>query len=85
MIYGDGAAGRFVPCQFKRTAVAGDAALLFDPRDPRALAGALRTLLAGGPAVERLIAAGHERATQFTWERTARLTLASYARTLAEA
>jgi glycosyltransferase involved in cell wall biosynthesis len=62
--------------------VAGDAALLFDPRDERAIAGALERLL-GDPALRaRLRAAGEERAREFTWERTARLTLASYARAL---
>jgi glycosyltransferase involved in cell wall biosynthesis len=64
--------------------VAGDAALLFDPDDRPALAGALRSLLAGGPAIERLRAAGRERAAQFTWERTARGTLESYRRAMGE-
>jgi glycosyltransferase involved in cell wall biosynthesis len=62
--------------------VAGDAALLFDPRDPAAIAGALRRLLAGGPEVERLRAAGGRRAHEFTWERSARETLGSYERAL---
>jgi len=65
--------------------VAGDAALLFDPRDPRAIADALATLIAGGPAIERLRAAGLERAAQFTWERAASLTLETYARALTDA
>jgi glycosyltransferase involved in cell wall biosynthesis len=63
--------------------VAGDAALLFDPHDPRAIADAMEALLAGGPAIERLAAAGLERAAAFTWERAASLTLDCYARTLA--
>ena len=62
--------------------VAGDAALLFDPDDRPALAGALRALLAGGPAIDRLRAAGRERAAQFTWEQTARGTLESYRRAM---
>jgi len=62
--------------------VAGDAALLFDPRDERALVAAIERLLAGGPEVERLRRAGHERVAAFTWRRTAELTLASYARAL---
>ena len=65
--------------------VAGDAALLFDPGDPGALAQALGRLLTGGPDIERLIAAGRARAAEFTWERTARLTLDSYARALGAA
>ena len=63
--------------------VAGDAALLFDPRDTRAIASAVRRLLAGGPEVERLREKGRERAARFTWERTASLTLQSYERALA--
>jgi glycosyltransferase involved in cell wall biosynthesis len=64
--------------------VAGDAALLFDPNDRRALADALQRLLAGGPEIERLRSAGRQRAAQFSWERTARGTLESYRRALAE-
>ena len=63
--------------------VAGDCALLFDPSDPRAIADAVATLLAAGPEIERMRAAGLERAAQFTWERTATLTLETYARALA--
>ncbi|HTQ69227.1 MAG TPA: glycosyltransferase family 1 protein [Solirubrobacteraceae bacterium] len=63
--------------------VAGDAALLFDPRDTRAIASAVRRLLAGGSEVERLREKGRERAARFTWERTASLTLQSYERALA--
>jgi glycosyltransferase involved in cell wall biosynthesis len=65
--------------------VGGDAALYFDPHDPRALAAALTQLLDGGPEVERLRAAGIARAAEFTWERTARLTLESYRRALSAA
>ncbi len=64
--------------------VAGDAALLFDPADPRAIADAIAALLAGGAAIERLRAAGLRRAGEFTWERSASLTLACYARALAD-
>jgi glycosyltransferase involved in cell wall biosynthesis len=64
--------------------VAGDAALLFDPGDPRAIADAIKQLLAGGPEIERLREAGRRRAATFTWERTASLTLDSYARALAD-
>jgi glycosyltransferase involved in cell wall biosynthesis len=62
--------------------VAGEAALLFDPRDEDAIARALRRLLSDVALRERLRALGVERAGQFTWERTAQLTLASYARGL---
>ncbi|HEY2571017.1 MAG TPA: glycosyltransferase family 1 protein [Solirubrobacteraceae bacterium] len=62
--------------------VAGDAALLFDPRDERAIAGALQRLLQDGALAERLRIAGRERAREFTWERTARATIDSYRRAL---
>jgi len=63
--------------------VAGDAALLFDPYDPRAIAAAITTLLSYDDAERaRVAAAGVVRARRFTWERTARGTLASYARAL---
>ncbi len=64
--------------------VAGDAALLFDPHDERAIAGAIETLLSQDDrARTRTCARGLAHAEQFTWERTARLTLASYSRALA--
>jgi glycosyltransferase involved in cell wall biosynthesis len=59
--------------------VAGEAALLVDPEDPRALRAAIEQALQDG---ERLGAAGRERAARFTWERTAQLTVASYRRAL---
>jgi len=62
--------------------VAGDAALLFDPDKPEEIAAAMERLLAGGDEVERLRAAGYERARRFTWAETARLTLETYERTL---
>jgi glycosyltransferase involved in cell wall biosynthesis len=63
--------------------VAGDAALFFDPHDEKAIAAALMRLLADESARSHLVELGRERARQFTWERTARLTLDSYARTVA--
>jgi glycosyltransferase involved in cell wall biosynthesis len=62
--------------------VAGDAALLFDPRSPGQIARAVERLLSDEQLRERLRELGHRRAEQFTWERAARLTLASYARVL---
>jgi glycosyltransferase involved in cell wall biosynthesis len=61
--------------------VAGDAALLFDPHEEAAIAQALERLLGEKAEVDRLRKAGLERSREFTWERTAALTLASYART----
>ena len=62
--------------------VAGPAALMFDPRDDRAIAAALERLLGDPVEAERLSALGLARVREFTWERTARATLASYARAL---
>ncbi len=62
--------------------VAGDAALLFDPRSETAIAQAIERPL-GDPALARdLRERGLARARGFSWERTARLTLDSYARAL---
>jgi glycosyltransferase involved in cell wall biosynthesis len=63
--------------------VAGDAAVLFDPRDEAALAAALAVVLDDPAQVALLRERGLARAREFTWERTARLTLESYARALA--
>jgi glycosyltransferase involved in cell wall biosynthesis len=63
--------------------VAGDAALLFDPRDESAIAQALRRLLDDPELREHLRARGLARVAEFTWERTARLTIESYRRALA--
>ncbi len=63
--------------------VAGDAALMFDPHDQRAIAAAIETLLSQDDAARaRTRARGTARAQQFTWELTARATLASYAHAL---
>ncbi|HSZ70449.1 MAG TPA: glycosyltransferase family 1 protein [Solirubrobacteraceae bacterium] len=62
--------------------VAGDAALLFDPHSEERIAAAVECLLGDPALVERLRAKGLQRVRQFTWERTARLTLDSYARAL---
>src|SRR5205085_12114988 len=58
--------------------VAGDAALLFDPDDQTAITAALGRLLEDRALAEELGRKGVERARSFTWERTARATLASY-------
>ncbi len=64
--------------------VAGDAALTFDPHSAREIAGAVEQLLTGGGPVERLRAAGRERAARYTWAATAEGTLASYRRSLGQ-
>ena len=65
--------------------VAGDAALLFDPDSPGAIADAIEQLLVDEALAARLREAGRAQAARFTWEATARGTLASYERALAEA
>jgi glycosyltransferase involved in cell wall biosynthesis len=62
--------------------ITGGAALLFDPEDTRQVAGAMARLLANGPDVARLRREGPARAARFTWDATARGTIASYARAL---
>ena len=62
--------------------VAGDAALLFDPEDPRAMTAAIERLLTDEAEADRLRAAGREQAARFTWAATARATAASYDRAL---
>jgi len=80
------AMARGVPVACSRAAslpeVAGDAALLFDPRDVHGIARAIERLLADGALAERLREQGLARAQRFTWRRTAELALASYARAL---
>jgi glycosyltransferase involved in cell wall biosynthesis len=61
---------------------AGDAAVLFDPVDPTAIAEAIERLLGDADLGRRLSAAGPARAAQFSWETTARGTAASYRRAL---
>jgi len=62
--------------------VAGEAALLFDSRDEPGIAEGLQRLLGDRVLREQLRVRGLARASEFTWERTARLTLESYCRVL---
>jgi glycosyltransferase involved in cell wall biosynthesis len=62
--------------------VAGEAALLFDPHDEAAIAEAISRLLGDESLRARLRALGAAQVQRFTWERTARLTLESYARAM---
>jgi glycosyltransferase involved in cell wall biosynthesis len=63
--------------------VAGDAALLFDPESPRAIADAMQALLADPDEADRRRAAGRAQAARFTWAATARGMLAAYDRAAA--
>lgn len=58
--------------------VAGDAALLIPPGDVDALAAALSRLVEDEQLGSRLRRVGPERASAFTWERTAALTVRAY-------
>jgi glycosyltransferase involved in cell wall biosynthesis len=58
--------------------VAGDAALLVDPRDPGAIAGAAAALLTDEALRLRLRQAGLTRAAAYTWEACARATAEAY-------
>ena len=62
--------------------LAGDACLLFDPRDQAAVTAAVRRLLEDRELAARLAERGRERAREFSWERTARGTLESYGRAI---
>jgi glycosyltransferase involved in cell wall biosynthesis len=62
--------------------VAGDAAELFEPRDTGAIAAAMRRLLEDDDHAATLVRRGYERVRDFTWERCAQETLASYERAL---
>ena len=58
--------------------VVGDAALQVDPQDVDALADAMRALVTDAALRNDLVEKGGHRAAQFTWDRTAQLTLDTY-------
>lgn len=60
--------------------VAGDAALIIDPDQPDALVTALRDVLTNRDTAQTLRVKGLHRAAQFSWQRTARETIAFYER-----
>ena len=62
--------------------IAGDAALAVDPDDVEAIADALYRGLTDSTLRQSLIGKGLARATQFTWQNTARATLDLYRRVL---
>jgi len=59
-------------------AIVGDAALLFDPTDPDAIARSIRLLMSDDAMRAEYRARGHARAAGFSWDRTARLLRAHY-------
>jgi glycosyltransferase involved in cell wall biosynthesis len=58
--------------------VADQAALMFDPEQPHAIAAAIERLLADPRERARLSRAGRENAARFTWAESARRTLETY-------
>ena len=70
------------PCVVSSTSslpeVAGDAAVLVDPRSEADLAAALERVVSDAYLAARLAEAGRARAGEFSWDRTARATLAVY-------
>jgi len=58
--------------------VAGNAALLVDPESPQAIAEAVKWMMEKETSRNRLIQRGLKRAKEFTWEKTAELTLGVY-------
>jgi glycosyltransferase involved in cell wall biosynthesis len=63
--------------------VAGDAALFFDPHEETQIAAQIECLLRDEQLAATLARRGRERCEQFTWQRTAELTLESYRRAVA--
>jgi glycosyltransferase involved in cell wall biosynthesis len=63
--------------------VAGDAALLFDPEDERAIADAMERVLGDPDLARRLRERGRVQAARFSWTAAAEGTVASYRRALA--
>ncbi len=62
--------------------VAGGAALLFDPHDPRVIAAAIRRLQEDTALRERLIERGRRRCAELTWKRTGQAALDAYRRAI---
>ena len=65
--------------------ILGDAALLVGPHDVTGLQRALESVLTDRTLRDRLVAAGRERASAFTWERCAADTVDAYRRVLGSA
>ena len=58
--------------------VAGDAAMLVNPRDPNALAEAMSAILSSPELEQKLRREGPVQASKFTWEQTAAATAEVY-------
>lgn len=64
--------------------IAGDAALLFDPCDIDSIATSIYAIIAEGDCASRLSRAGLRRAAEFSWAKTAAITLDVIHRTAAK-
>jgi glycosyltransferase involved in cell wall biosynthesis len=62
--------------------VAGEAAVLVDPTDPKAIASGIRRVTSNPALAEHLSQTGRKRAVRFTWEKAARDTFESYGEAL---
>jgi glycosyltransferase involved in cell wall biosynthesis len=62
--------------------VAGGAALYFDPSSEEEIARAIERLVRDRALADELVRRGYEQARAFTWDETARRTLATYRRTI---
>jgi glycosyltransferase involved in cell wall biosynthesis len=63
--------------------VCGDAAIMFDPHSVEAMVDAFHRILSDAALRQRLSAAALARAKQFSWQRSAELTLDAYKKVLA--
>jgi glycosyltransferase involved in cell wall biosynthesis len=63
--------------------IAGDAALLVDPKDAGSIAAGLERVLDDARLAESLRRKGRERSVRFDWDRTAQKTLDFYRQLLA--
>jgi len=72
-------------CESALPEVAGDAALLVDPRDTEALVDALLRLATEEDLRRELVEKGRERLTRFSWRRAARETMQVYERAVGSA
>jgi glycosyltransferase involved in cell wall biosynthesis len=61
----------------------GEAAVMFDPRSVEAIVEAVHRILTDTALRKRLSIAGPERAREFSWQRTAQLTLEAYKKAIA--
>jgi glycosyltransferase involved in cell wall biosynthesis len=62
--------------------VAGDAAAIFNPKDYEELAGVIGNVLESGSLRSEMIQRGILRAKEYSWQKTAELTIETYKKAL---